>query len=140
MDADVAEVDVEKCGAGALKVLGEGAGLGAGDEEGAAEDGFLPKAAEGAGPGALEGDDGIEREACGFLAFLGEDEGLVCAERGDLPVDVEHLRLEEGGAVLGGYGLCGVRVGDQTAIRFLQMRVSGNLERREGWMETSKGD
>ena len=35
------------------------------------------------------------------LQRLGHDERLVIMERPDLPVDVQHLRLEEGRAVTG---------------------------------------
>src|ERR1700678_3941798 len=100
---------MEHGGIGAAEMGGEDAGFLARDEDGATEDGLAPEAAKRAGPGAAEGEDGVEREALGIFALLREDEGLVGAQCADLPVDVEHLRLEKSGAVLSGDGLaCGI--------------------------------
>jgi hypothetical protein len=46
-----------------------------------------------------------------------------------LPVDVEHLRLEESGAVLSGDGL-GLWLGWDQTCRLLQTGAAGNPDRR----------
>jgi hypothetical protein len=43
--------------------------------------------------------DLLEREFFRVLAFLGDDVRPDPAERGNLPVDVEHLRFQEGRAI-----------------------------------------
>ena len=42
-----------------------------------------------------------ERELLGILPLLRDDDWSESLERGDLPVDVKHLRLEKGRAITG---------------------------------------
>src|SRR5438132_1431444 len=57
---------------------------------------FLPDAAKCVRSRFWNDDDRFEWKSRGVLAFLREDDGLKIsgiAQRGDLPVDVEHLRF-----------------------------------------------
>src|SRR4029079_15907561 len=45
--------------------------------------------------------DIAKREALDILERLGHDKGVVFLQGAHLPIDVKHLRLEEGGAVTG---------------------------------------
>jgi hypothetical protein len=43
--------------------------------------------------------DRIKWEALGLLPFLGDHHRSASSQRGDLPVDMEHFRLQKGRAI-----------------------------------------
>ena len=96
-DGDVAEEDVDDGGFGAEDGVEEETDAGWGDGEGFATDVFPPPAAEVfVREGWEDGEAfGVEGEACGFGAFLGDDGGLPVVEGHDLAMDMLHVRFEE---------------------------------------------
>src|SRR3954463_16741396 len=75
--------------------------------------------------------DVVERIARRFLSFLRDDKGLNALERSDLPIDMEHLRLEEGRAITGDYRF---RRGSRPAVAgsrdVSQVRLRRHLKHR----------
>jgi len=108
VDAGVAEVDVEEVGFPALQDFEEGAVFATVNEGGFAADVFEVEAAEEVAAGGGDDFDVRKGEFFRRLALFGEDEGAVALKAGDLPVNMQHLGLEEGGAVAGdGHGEIG---------------------------------
>jgi hypothetical protein len=96
-DGDVAEEDVDDGGFGAEDGVEEEPDAGWGDGERFAADVFPPPAAV---VFVREGREdreafGVEGEACGFGAFLGDDGGLPVVEGHDLAMDMLHVRFEK---------------------------------------------
>jgi len=102
MDADVAEEDVEHLGVASLHGGEEVARFGAVDGDRTPEQLFLDEPPELVGARFGEDFEIGEWKLFGVLALLAKDDGAEGAEAGDLPIDVEHLRLEEGDDVLDG--------------------------------------
>ena len=101
MDAGVPEVDVQEVGLPAVENPREGAVFAAVDERCFAADIFEVEAADEIAACGGDDFDVGEGEFCGGLALFGEDKGAIALQAGDLPVDVQHFRFEEGGAVTG---------------------------------------
>lgn len=131
VDARVTEVDVEDVGVAPFQDAGEGSVFAAVDDRRFAADVFEPEAAEEIAADWRNGFDVIERVAVGAAAFFGHHEGFPSLQAGDLPVDVEHLRLEEGCAVAGDDGLAHGAVRRGGLARFRQERGQG--DGAEGW-------
>src|SRR5947207_3556071 len=66
--------------------------------------------------------DLIERKLLRILALLRDDNWLDPAKSGDLPVDVQHLRLEKSRAVKGG---------DRSWIRWVAQCLESNIEQEK---------
>ena len=115
VDADVAEVDVEQAGVDGAQPFQDPASFTAVNGNGAAEELFLPDPPQRMGAGFGEDVHVREGKGVGVLPLLGEHDRAEAAQRGDLPIDVEHLRLEKGDDVGAddrcGHGRCGERDG-----------------------------
>ena len=97
----MAEVDVQEVGFPALEDFQQGAVFAPVDEGGFAADVFEVEAADEVAAGGGDHLNVREGEFFGGLALFGEDKRLIAIQAGDLPVNMQHFRFEEGGAVAG---------------------------------------
>lgn len=101
MDARVAEVNVEQVRLTALEDTKQGAVFPAVNERGLAANVFEVKSPEEVGFWRRDDLDIREGKGGSRLPFLCQDKGAMALQSGDLPVDVQHFRFQEGGAVAG---------------------------------------
>ena len=101
MDARVAEVNVEQVRLTALEDTKQGAVFPAVNERGLAANVFEVKAPEKVGFWRRDDLDIRKGKGGSGLPFLCQDKGAMALQSGDLPVDVQHFRFQEGGAVAG---------------------------------------
>ena len=107
MHADVPKVNVEQARAALLQRREDAPRLGTVDGDRAVEQLLLHEAPERVRPRLGQDHDFPEGKLRRMLALLAKDDGSKRAQRRDLPVDVEHLGLEESDDVLRGDGRVG---------------------------------
>src|SRR5215471_14510749 len=95
MDRDVPEKNVQELRVLSLQNFGDGAHFALRNLPWLVANLSKPEATQKMERGFLDEMDLIERKRFGVLAFLGDDDRLNLSEPGDLPVDVQHLRLEK---------------------------------------------
>src|SRR3954468_2385179 len=103
MDRDVSEINVKQVRVYLRKNLLQLAHFAVGNLPGRVPYLFEPESPREVGTRLSNDRDFVERIALRFLPFLRDDERLDPLQRSDLPVDVEHLRLEECRAIAGDY-------------------------------------
>ena len=113
MNADMSEIDVKQTGFRGAEKLDQSLRLRSVDRDRAAQNRLLPEAAELMGARFRHDRDVVERKLIGIFPLLAKDHRAEGAHGLDLPVDVEHLRLQEGGHVLRRDGERGLRGGSQ---------------------------
>ena len=96
MNRDVAEINVQQIRASGSEHADEFRGFVAGDPPGRIAQLPEPNPSEEMRRRFRNDDDVAEGKTLGFLALLRDDDGPEPLERSDLPIDVEHLRLEKG--------------------------------------------
>ena len=83
--------------------------------------------------GFASNNDRFKRETRRFFPLLRDDNGVKTLQRGDLPVDVEHLRLEKSCAIAGDNGPI-VRGYSQLDDDFrLTIEIAQLVVQRLGW-------
>ena len=138
LDPNVPEIDMQHGTVHPLNLCGDPARFRAVDHDRAIADLLHPDAAQ-----AVSGRFGQHRQGVrvkgkprGFLPFLAEHHRPPAPQRGDLPVDVEHLRLEKSGAILDGDGAFVLLHSDFFSVFLVpkcQVQLGNEKTRRGEW-------
>jgi|ERR1700730_6465789 hypothetical protein len=99
MDCDVPKKNVEKLRVVSVQNASDGGQFSAGNLPRLIVNLSEPEAPQKVGRRLFDDIDLIERKPVGIFSLLGNDHRLDAPKRGDLPVDVQHLRLEKCRAV-----------------------------------------
>ena len=104
MYADVTKIDVQQPGIDPQQQVAQVARFRSIDRHWPPADLLLPDSSERMGPRFGDEKNVGAGELFRVLAFLGDDHRMPLAQRGDLSIDVQHLRLQKSHNVLRGDG------------------------------------